>query len=156
MFIDLHGKRGLLVGGGVTALRKAEKLQPFGIQLTAVAPDLLPEFHALPHVKLKQAVFTDDDLHEDYSMVIAATDNTDLNAHIAQLCRQRNIPVNVVDEPLLCTFQFPALVSCRDLTIGISTGGKSPTAAAELRQAIADSLPDNIDQVIDELADLRA
>ena len=154
-FIQLEGTRGLLVGGGRVALRKAEKLLPFGAQLTVVAPCICPPLAALPGLTLCRRAFADSDLSPAPDFVIAATGDRALDRRIAALCRARRILVNVVDYPAACGFYFPALVQRGRLCIGISTGGASPTAAAWLRQKIEALLPPGFDGILDRLASRR-
>ena len=154
-FIQLEGARGLLVGGGRVALRKAEKLLPFGAQLTVVAPCICPPLAALPGLTLCRRAFADSDLSPAPDFVIAATGDRALDRRIAALCRARRILVNVVDDPVACGFYFPALVQRGRLCIGISTGGASPTAAAWLRQKIEALLPPGFDGILDRLAARR-
>lgn len=154
-FIQLEGARGLLVGGGRVALRKAEKLLPFGAQLTVVAPCICPPLAALPGLTLCRRAFADSDLSPAPDFVIAATGDRALDRRIAALCRTRRILVNVVDDPAACGFYFPALVQRGRLCIGISTGGASPTAAAWLRQKIEALLPPGFDGILDRLAARR-
>ena len=150
-----RGARGLLVGGGRVALRKAEKLLPFGAQLTVVAPCICPPLAALPGLTLCRRAFADSDLSPAPDFVIAATGDRALDRRIAALCRTRRILVNVVDDPAACGFYFPALVQRGRLCIGISTGGASPTAAAWLRQKIEALLPPGFDGILDRLAARR-
>ena len=154
-FIQLEGARGLLVGGGRVALRKAEKLLPFGAQLTVVAPCICPPLAALPGLTLCRRAFAGSDLSPAPDFVIAATGDQALDRRIAALCRTRRILVNVVDDPAACGFYFPALVQRGRLCIGISTGGASPTAAAWLRQKIEALLPPGFDGILDRLAARR-
>ena len=154
-FVQLEGARGLLVGGGRVALRKAEKLLPFGAQLTVVAPCICPPLAALPGLTLCRRAFADSDLSPAPDFVIAATGDRALDRRIAALCRARRILVNVVDDPAACGFYFPALVQRGRLCIGISTGGASPTAAAWLRQKIEALLPPGFDGILDRLAARR-
>ena len=154
-FIQLEGARGLLVGGGRVALRKAEKLLPFGAQLTVVAPCICPPLAALPGLTLCRRAFADSDLSPAPDFVIAATGDRALDRRIAALCHARRILVNVVDDPAACGFYFPALVQRGRLCIGISTGGASPTAAAWLRQKIEALLPPGFDGILDRLASRR-
>ena len=69
-------------------------------------------------------------------MVIAATDDRETNHTVAALCREKNIPENVADDPAACTFLFPALVQQGEFSAGISTGGASPTAAAYFKDRL--------------------
>ena len=154
-FVQLEGARGLLVGGGRVAPRKAEKLLPFGAQLTVGAPCICPPLAALPGLTLCRRAFADSDLSPAPDFVIAATGDRALDRRIAALCRTRRILVNVVDDPAACGFYFPALVQRGRLCIGISTGGASPTAAAWLRQKIEALLPPGFDGILDRLAARR-
>ena len=82
------------------------------------------------------------------SLVIAATDDRELNRHIAGLCRGRNLPVNVADPGTESTFLFPSVVQRGPMTIGISTGGTSPTAAHVLKEQIEGLLPGNLEEIL--------
>lgn len=155
-FVDLEGKRGLIIGGGQVALRKAERLLPFGPQLTAAAPAVLPALAALPGVTVLQRPFGEDLLEDGPFFVIAAADDPAVNCRAAAACRTRGIPVNVVDDREACSFLFPALVQEGKLTVGISTGGASPTAAIYMKQAVQQALPENFAAMLDWLAAQRA
>lgn len=155
MFIDLKDKPVLIVGGGTVALRKLQKLSPYGVRPTVAAPEILPEIADFPGVKLKQKDFTVSDLQPRPSLVIAATDNKTVNRRVSLLCRKRHIPVNVVDNPALCSFLFPALVQRGAFSAGISTGGASPTAAAYFRERIQELLPDGLEELLTWLESLR-
>lgn len=155
MFIDLKDKPVLIVGGGTVALRKLQKLSPYGVRPTVAAPEILPEIADFPGVKLKQKDFTVSDLQPRPSLVIAATDNKTVNRRVSLLCRKRHIPVNVVDNPALCSFLFPALVQRGAFSAGISTGGASPTAAAYFRERIQELLPDGLEEFLAWLESLR-
>ena len=92
-------------------------------------------------VTLLQRAFCPSDT-DGQTLVIAATNDTAVNAAVAAQCRAARIPVNAVDDPDNCTFLFPALVRRGALSVGISTGGASPTAAACVRRRIEDALPE--------------
>ena len=140
MFIQLEGARALLIGGGKTALGKAQRLEPYGVTLHVVAP---------AHVSVRaQRVFCPEDLEEDFLFVIAATDDREANHRVSQLCHEKRIPVNVVDTPEDCSFLFPALVRRGPLSIGISTGGASPSGARRLKDDIDRMLPSGIGDIL--------
>ena len=80
--------------------------------------------------------------------MLAATDDRELNSRIARLCRERNIPVNVADPGTESTFLFPSVVRRGPLTVGISTGGKSPSAAHYLKEQIEGLLPGNLEAIL--------
>lgn len=163
-FENIDGRTVLLVGGGRVATGKLEKLLPFTDRLLIVAevPDEVEAFcwaqgltpgsdpdGDLWPVLLKRS-FEDSDLERaDY--VIGATDDRELNRHISELCRQKKIPVNIVDDAELCTFIFPSLVKRGDLVAGITTGGKTPGFGQYVRKTLEEALPDNTEAIIDEL-----
>ena len=155
IFIDLNSKPVLIVGGGAVALRKLQKLMPYGGRMTVVAPHILPELAAVPGVKLQKHCFSAADLRPRPALVIAATDDRETNHHISLLCQKRHIPVNVVDDPALCSFLFPALVRQGDFSAGICTGGASPVAAAYFKERLRELLPEGLDRILDWLASLR-
>lgn len=154
MFIEMSGKNVLVVGGGSVALRKCEKLLPYGAEVTAVSGRFQPQFISLQGVALLFRPFRDEDI-AGRDIVIAATDDHALNAHIAGLCRKAGIPFNCVDEPENCTFIFPALTLRGRLSAGFCTGGASPTAAAYFREQFEESLPDGLDEILDFMAGIR-
>ena len=140
LFVELEEKPCLIVGGGTVALRKAEKLLCCGARLTAVAPAFAPGWDALAgRAALLRRAFCPADV-DGQTLVIAATDDAAVNTAVAAQCRDARIPVNTVDDPGNCTFLFPALVRRGALCVGISTGGASPTAAADVRRRIEAAL----------------
>ena len=92
MFVDLKDKTVLIAGGGSVALRKLQKLTPYGVSPTVVAPDILPELAAVPGVKLHRRTFRPSDLHPRPVLVIAATNDRKVNRYISMLCKKRHIP----------------------------------------------------------------
>ncbi len=153
-FMDLEGREGLIVGGGAVALRKLQKLLPFGPRLTVAAPELLEEIQALPGLTLLRRAF-DPAMLEGKFFVIAATGSREENRKIAALCRERGILVNAADSKEDCGFLFPALVKQGDLTVGISTAGTSPSAAAWVKRRAAGQLPEDFGDMLAYLASLR-
>lgn len=155
IFIDLRNRPCLIVGGGRVACRKAEKLLPYGPALTLVAPEFCPELENLSGVTLLRRPFVEGDL-AGRTLVIAATADHALNCAISTACQARNIPVNVVDDKENCSFLFPSLVQQGELSVGISTGGASPTAAVWLKNQINGLLPQNFDEILTWLESLRS
>lgn len=154
LFVDLSRQNGLIVGGGTVALRKIQKLLPYEVHITACAPEFLPEIGRIPGITLLCQPF-EPALLEGMDYVIAATDDTALNHQISILCRRRRIPVNVVDDRDACTFLFPALVKRGELSVGISTGGASPSAAVYLKEQISSLLPEDFGEMLEYLDGLR-
>lgn len=153
-FVDLSQKSGLILGGGTVALRKIEKLLPFSPQLRVIAPFICSEIRSIPGLELTEREFVPGDERNAF-FVIAATDDPECNHKIADRCRAQNILVNVVDDAEYCSFLFPALVQKGNLTVGISTGGSSPTAAICLKEQIGEQIPECFDEILEFLHQQR-
>lgn len=148
MFIDLEQKPVLVVGGGSVAMRKLQKLAPYGPKVTVVSPKFLPEIEEMTEITRISREFQESDLEPIPEMVIAASDQTEVNHRISELCKERHIPVNVVDDPAACSFLFPALVQQGRFSAGISTGGASPTASVYFKDQLKNKVPDNLDEIL--------
>lgn len=143
LFHNLRGRLVLLVGGGDIALRKARLLSEAGARLRVVAPAIEPELLALVQRHGGEAFtqrYTADQL-DGAQLVIAATDDGDLNARVSADAQARNLPVNAVDAPEHCTVIFPAIVDRSPLMIAISTGGHAPVLARLTRARIETLFP---------------
>lgn len=163
-FMDIAGKNGVIVGGGKVAARKVEKLLSFDPHLTVIAPEV-EEWIRMQEKQLKEKGVASLVLAErkfemadltGADFVIAATDDEALNGRISKYCKSRQIPVNVVDDREKCSFFFPALVREGDLTIGISTDGKSPMAASWVRKEISRIMPSGIGDAVDLMGQIRS
>jgi precorrin-2 dehydrogenase/sirohydrochlorin ferrochelatase len=134
--LDITNRRCVIIGGGDVAERKAERLIECGAQVTIVSPLLTPLLEE--RKKARQIVHVDKDYEEKTLhgafMVIGATDRNEINAQISQDALSLGILVNIVDDPDKCNFILPSLVQQGDLSIAISTGGKSPALAKKLRE----------------------
>lgn len=137
-YIDIENKNILVVGGGTVALRKIEKLSPFKPSITVVSPKICEEILKF-NVKAVEREFDDNDLSGTFC-VISATDNEQVNSHIFELCKEKNILVNTVDDKEKCGFIFPALVQKNSVTVGITTSGKSPIYAKYLKEQFLNML----------------
>ena len=141
----LRGRPVTLIGAGVVASRKARFLLGAGAELTVIAPEQDPSFGAMledlgAQVHWEQRVFKESDV-EGAALVIAATPDSSVNESVHHAAVARNIPVNVVDSPALCTFIFPAIVDRSPLTVSISSSGASPVLARSVRSRIETMLP---------------
>ena len=154
VFIDLKDRPCLIVGGGRVAARKVEKLLPYGPSITEVAPQFCPELENTPGITRLRRAYRSDDIN-GMALVIAATSDSALNHAVSAACREKNIPINVVDDKAACTFLFPCLVQQGELSVGISTGGASPTAAIWLKEQVTSMLPQNFDGILTWLEGLR-
>ena len=154
LFLDLSGKTALVVGGGPVAARKARVLLDYGPRVLVCAPRFVPELEQLSGAELLRQPFVPE-LLEGVSLAVAATDDRMLNRTVAQLCRKHAIPVNVADSREDSTFLFPAVVRRGRLSVGISTGGASPAAAAYVRRTLEGQLPASLEPILDWLEDQR-
>jgi len=153
-FVEIKDEKCLVVGGGRVALRKIEKLLPFGVKITVVSPAFCTEIEEMTDIRKVQRPFEKRDI-EGMLFVIGATDDEAVNGEISALCREKNIPVNIVDDPGKCTFFFPALVKEGEFVAGFSTGGGSPLAAKYIRKKVEDAVPEGFGQVVEVLSSVR-
>jgi len=143
IFIQLRGELAVVVGGGQVASRKVELLLQAGARVTVVAPEVVDELYALAargelhHVC---AEFAASHL-SGAGIVIAATDSREVNAAVSCAARKARIPVNVVDDPELSSFIFPAIVDRSPVIVAIGTSGHSPVLARRVRAQIETMLP---------------
>ena len=160
VFIKLAQLETLVVGGGNVGLEKLEALLKNSPQanITLVADLIRVEIYELamkhPKVTLCKRKFEDQDI-DGKDLVILATDDRSLHEHIKTLTRQRQILTNVADTPDLCDFYLGSVVQKGDLKIAISTNGKSPTVAKRMRQYLEKLLPDSIQEVLDNMKEIR-
>ena len=152
-FIDISGRRCVIVGGGRIALRKAEKLLAYGADITVVATVICDEIRALG-TALRERRFEDSDLDGAF-MAVAAADDSQLDRHIYELCTRRGILVNSVDDIKNCGFIFPSLVKKGNVTLGISTSGTAPGFAKHLRRMIEKLLDERTVKAAELLAGIR-
>ena len=160
VFLKLEKLRVLLVGGGNVALEKLMALlnNTPDAHITIVAPQIKEEIAALskrhPNCILLHEKFSATYL-EEKDIVICATDDKQLHATIKDLANAKGLLVNVADTPELCDFYLGSIVQKGNLKIGISTNGKSPTAAKRLKEVLNDALPGELDEVIENLHTVR-
>ncbi len=153
-FTDIEGKTFLIVGGGKVAAEKVSRLRAFTNRIVVISENFTAPAESFADAELIKKRFEDADTgRADYC--ISATDDRALNRHISELCKEKGIPVNVVDDKELCTFIFPALVKRGDLVVGVTTSGKSPAYASRLRKDIEKILPDDIDEILRQMGELR-
>lgn len=150
-FLDIAGRPCLVVGGGEVAARKIALLERAGGRVRVISPELVPSLSrgvAAGRIRHTEQEFSPDQM-DGAAVVIAATDDRALNARVSWEARQRNIPVNVVDDPALCTFQVPAIVDRDPVLIAVSTGGASPVLARWVRRRIETLLPTALGRLAD-------
>ncbi|MFC5626492.1 precorrin-2 dehydrogenase/sirohydrochlorin ferrochelatase family protein [Algoriphagus winogradskyi] len=156
IFLKVHELNVLLIGGGNVGTEKLEfllKSSP-NAQVTAVSREFSQSFIDLAE-KSDTVTMIEDVYHNKYlgakHMVIAATDDKAVNRQIRDEAKERFLLVNVADTPELCDFYLGGIVTKGNLKIAISTNGKSPTAAKRLRQLLEDVLPEELDDLLNNL-----
>jgi len=140
IFLNLKGKQCLVVGGGSVAVRKASMLLEAGATVRIVAPVLNASFELPPGSVYIAERFQTSHL-DGVTLAIAATNDAAVNEQVSREAKQRNIPVNVVDNPDLCTFIMPAILDRSPLLVAFSTGGASPVFARLLRGQLEALIP---------------
>jgi uroporphyrin-III C-methyltransferase/precorrin-2 dehydrogenase/sirohydrochlorin ferrochelatase len=143
VFLKLKDQPCLVVGAGEIAARKIELLARAGAKITVIANEISPavsNLQAAHHLTLRQKPFAPEDLGE-FRLVVSATDNTETNHLVAKTASEQNIPVNVVDNPELCTFIFPAIIDRSPIIAAVSSGGAAPVLARLLRAKIETVIP---------------
>ncbi|MCK9274819.1 MAG: bifunctional precorrin-2 dehydrogenase/sirohydrochlorin ferrochelatase [Syntrophales bacterium] len=138
IFLNLANRRCLVVGGGEVACRKAARLVRCGSKVVVVSRFLVPE---LEQMKKKGDIdHIDDDYRSEYIkdavFLIGATDVVEVNSKIYEDGEKRGLLVNIVDNPSLCNCILPSSFQQGELTVAVSTGGKSPALAKRIRQEI--------------------
>ena len=138
VFLQLEGKIALVVGGGKVAQRKVETLLSCGASIHIISKMLTDKLKGLVdsnEVRLLGEEMRDEFL-DDVFIVIAATDDKELNSRVSEIARNRGLLINAVDQPADCNFIVPAIVKKGDLSIAISTSGKSPALAKKIRKEL--------------------
>ncbi|MDO9106000.1 MAG: siroheme synthase CysG [Methylovulum sp.] len=143
VFIKLHAQNCLVVGAGEVAARKIELLARAGARITVIAETISPavsQMQTTHQLTLIEKAFTASDMQR-FRLVVSATDDEPTNQLVAQTAEAHNIPVNVVDNPALCSFIFPAIIDRSPIIAAVSSGGAAPVLARLLRAKIESVIP---------------
>jgi siroheme synthase-like protein len=138
--LKLTGRRCVVIGGGEVGLEKVEGLLACDAAVTLIAPEAnaqLAQLAAEGSIEWQRREYRREDLDRAF-LVIAATDDTDVNIRVYEDAEARAMLVNVVDVPPLCNFILPAIVRSGPLSIAISTAGASPALAKRMKREIAE------------------
>ncbi len=158
IFIDIAGKPVVVIGGGKIAHQKMENLLKVGAVVTVISPDLNDEMTDLlgdgrfRHVKRD---YQPGDL-EGYALAFVATDDRSVNATVAAEGKERRVWVNAVDDTPNCDFIMPGIAQRGDITLAISTAGRSPAMARKLREELEDFLANGYVPLLELAADVRS
>jgi precorrin-2 dehydrogenase/sirohydrochlorin ferrochelatase len=136
--IDLTGRRCVVIGGGSVAERKVETLLEFGARTAVVAPRFTKRLLGMESeglVELVRGTYEPSALQGAF-LVIAATDDREVNKAVSEDAQRAGILVNVVDDPELCTFFVPASVRRGDLIVSVSSSARSPFLARRVKKLL--------------------
>jgi precorrin-2 dehydrogenase / sirohydrochlorin ferrochelatase len=156
--LKLSGRRCVVVGGGEVGLEKVEGLLACDADVTLVAPEAVPALEALAaegSISWRRRPYAGRDDLEGVFMVIASTDDTDVNIAVYDDAERRAMLVNVVDVPPLCNFILPAIVRTGPLAIAISTAGASPALAKRMKREVSELFGEEYAQLAVLLNDAR-
>lgn len=158
IYLDLRGRDALVVGGGAIAEGKASQLVEAGASVTVVSPDLTEGLRGLVErgeINHRCRYFVEEDLSGVF-LVISATDDRGVNKAVAEAAASRGLLCNVVDQPDLCNFITPALITRGELQISVSTGGGSPTLTQRVKREIAALIGEEYGALLEIAAEMRA
>jgi len=160
VFLKLNDLHTVLIGGGNIGLEKLTAIVSNSPQarITVIAKEFQPEVHTLAAgfngVKIVQKAFDEHDLNTA-DIVVAATNDNELNQYIRESAHERKLLINVADKPDLCDFYLGSIVQKGDLKLAISTNGKSPTVAKRLKEVLNEGLPEELDVTLQQMSELR-
>jgi precorrin-2 dehydrogenase/sirohydrochlorin ferrochelatase len=157
VYLDLKDRAALVVGGGAIAEGKAVQLVEAGARVRLVSPDLTPrlaELIASGAIEYRRGEFKLDDLR-GVALVISAANDQAVNEEVARLAAEWGLLHNVVDQPALCNFITPALVTRGDLQISVSSGGGSPSLTQRVKREVAELIGEEYGQLLELAAEMR-
>lgn len=160
VFLKLGQLHTVLIGAGNVGLEKLTAIvtNSPGARVTVISQEIISEVRALADeyrgINIVKKSFADTDL-DSADVVIAATNDGELNKFIRQSAHDRKLLINVADKPELCDFYLGSIVRKGDLKIAISTNGKSPTIAKRLKEVLSDALPEELDITLQQMNALR-
>lgn len=158
IFVNLKGQHCLVIGAGDIAARKIECLARAGAKITVIAEEIssnVADMKTIYALTLLQKSFSPEDLH-DFRLVVSATNHDQTNRLVAHIADQQNILVNVVDNPELCSFIFPAIIDRSPIIVAVSSGGAAPVLARLLRAKIESIVPPSYGQLASLAAKFRS
>jgi uroporphyrin-III C-methyltransferase/precorrin-2 dehydrogenase/sirohydrochlorin ferrochelatase len=143
IFMQLRGEPAVVVGGGHVALRKVELLLRAGARITVIAPKLHEDLRTRVSRREINYLSLEFQPHhlDGIGVAVAATDSREVNAAVSAAARARRVPINVVDDPELSTFIFPAIIDRSPVVVAVGSSGQSPVLARRVRQQIEALLP---------------
>lgn len=158
IFLNIRGKKGVVIGGGQVALRRVKVLLEHGATVKVVSSTLCPELSYLAGsgaISALQRNYEPGDLKGAF-LAIAATGETDTNRRVAEEARRRGILVNVVDNLEQSDFIVPSYLRRGDFTIAVSTAGRSPALARKIRSRLEESFGEEYASLVTLIDEVRS
>lgn len=160
IFLKLESLKTLIVGGGnvglekITGILKSSPAAPILLVARTIHPGIKAVAEDHPNVELAERNFRLWDLWSA-DIVLLATNNRETNQSILKFAKSKGLLVNVADTPDLCDFYLGSVVTKGELKVGISTNGKSPTMAKRFREFLEEAIPDDTNQLLDNMNGIR-
>jgi precorrin-2 dehydrogenase/sirohydrochlorin ferrochelatase len=159
VMLNLENRRVVIIGGGDVALRKTRDLLEAGARVRVIAPQVHDDMQALAgaygaSLDIVRRPYQPGDL-AGAAIVFAATSTAEVNKAVFKEAQERNVFINAVDDPPNCSFFIPSFIKKGDLILALSTSGKSPALAARLRREIEKHIPEDIEQTLTALSEIR-
>ncbi|MCI0338695.1 MAG: bifunctional precorrin-2 dehydrogenase/sirohydrochlorin ferrochelatase [Acidobacteria bacterium] len=158
IYLDLKDRAVLVVGGGAIAEGKTQQLVDAGARVRVVSPTITSQLAVLAErgvIEHRPDRYKVEDLM-DVFLVISATDDQAVNEQVARNAEERGLLYNVVDQPALCNFITPALVTRGELQISVSTGGGSPSLSQRVKREVAALIGEEYGELLKLAAEMRA
>jgi precorrin-2 dehydrogenase/sirohydrochlorin ferrochelatase len=156
--LNLWQRKCLVVGGGRVAERKVNSLLQCGAEIWVVSPSLTKDLTKLTEegkINYINRNYSSEDVNGCF-LVISAVDDKQVNSRVADDCFSRNIPVNVVDDPVRCSFTVPSVLRRGSLCITVSTDGKSPMLAKKIREDLENLFGDEYAEYLEIMGNIRS
>lgn len=155
ILLNFTGKKALVIGGGKVGMRRAETLAGYGCSVTCVDKNMEVPENPVENIRYVKAYCRIETALDGMDIVVAATDQRDLNARILENCKIRGIWCNVSDDPEHSDFIFPSVVKRGDLTIAVCTDGASPTLTTQIKKELEEKYDESYAERLSLLKQLR-
>ncbi len=157
IYLDLRGRKAVVVGGGANGVRKVEGLLPTEADIVVIAPEVEPPVAELVDkgkIRQLRRTYQEGDLEDAFLIVVADASDEAVNEAVHSEAARRNVVCNVEDVTHLCTFIYPSVIKRGDVTVAVSTGGASPALARKFREMLSGTSPVTNRHAVMEFADL--
>ncbi len=158
LFLNIKDRHCLVVGGGEVAERKIADLLDDDAKVHVISPETtetISELAKTGKITYEARDYREGDVRKSHTLVFATTDDHHKNQLVYGDAKKVRVPINVVDDPTLCDFYVPSVVSRGDLKIAVSTAGKSPALAKHIRKRLQDEFGPEYERWVDIVGKFR-